>query len=271
MGYTKLMDMHSHTDNSPDGQDAIMYMCEIALDKGLRAISFTDHCEVDTISTNKYAVKAVDQAFYEAVKARNVYTGRIIVGAGVELGQPTFDIDNANMVVNRHNYDIILASMHNKRDGEDYYYVDYSKVDVDELMENYFKDVLETARWDGYDSLAHLTYPIRYIKGKYDIDVDIYKYIDIIDEILKAVASQEKALEINTSGLRQAIKQTLPPKDIVKRFKDFGGKYITIGSDTHNVDNIGYGVDKAMKMCSECGFDFVTLYQNRNPVLIPIE
>lgn len=271
MEYCKRLDMHTHTDNSPDGNEAIMYMCEVALENKLRAIAFTDHCEVDTISSNNYIMKSVDQAYFEMMKAKDVYRGRIIVNAGIELGQPMFDIENAQKIVNRHKYDIILASLHNRRDGKDYYYMDYTKVDVDEILRDYFENLLEIAKWEGFDSLAHLTYPLRYIKGKYKIDVNLSKYNDYIDEILKTLIKNEKALEINTSGLRQPINETLPPACVVKRFHDFGGKYITTGSDAHKVEHIGFGIDCAMKIAKESGFNYITLFQNRTPSLIPIE
>lgn len=271
MEYRKLLDMHTHTDNSPDGQEAIIHMCEVALERKLRAIAFTDHCEVDTMKDNRYVLKSVDQAYFESIKAKNVYRGRIIVSAGIELGQPTFDLENANMIINRHKYDFILASMHFNKKGEDYYYIDFSKEDINKVLEDYFKNLLETAKWHGYDSLAHITYPLRYIVGKYNINVDLKKFNDYIDEILKAVIERGKALEINTSGLRQKINDTLPPEYVVKRFKDFGGKYITIGSDAHKVQDIGFGINKAMEIAQRSGFEFVTLYQKRNPIAIPIE
>ena len=38
------------------------------------------------------------------------------------------------------------------------------------------------------------------------------------------VTNKDKALEINTSGLRQKLKRTLPDESIVMRYKELGGK-----------------------------------------------
>lgn len=271
MSYNKLLDMHTHTDNSPDGKAAIMHMCECAQEKGLRAIAFTDHCEVDDYKQNKDASKRIKQSYFESVKARNIYTGRLIVSSGVELGQPTFDLETAEEIIKKYNFDIILASIHNLRNKQDFFYMDYTNEDVDELLREYFTEIIGVSKWSGFDSLAHLTYPLRYIKGKYNIDVDLKKYYDYTDEILKALAENGKALEINTSGLRQPLGDTMPSKDFVKRFKELGGEYITIGSDAHKAIDIGSGVDKAMGICVECGFDYIALYQERLPIMIPIE
>ena len=57
MNKQRIMDMHVHSDNSPDGHHSPMYICESAVDKGLRAIAFTDHCEVDKFFSQKYILQ----------------------------------------------------------------------------------------------------------------------------------------------------------------------------------------------------------------------
>ena len=97
------------------------------------------------------------------------------------------------------------------------------------------------------------------------------KYKDKIDETLKLLAEKDTAREINTSGLRQKLKATLPDEDIVRRFRQLGGKMVTIGSDAHYAEHLGSGIETGMEIAKRCGFDSVTLFQSRNPVEIPIE
>ena len=42
------------------------------------------------------------------------------------------------------------------------------------------------------------------------------------DKVLKALADREKALEVNTSGLRQKLGKTMPDIELVRRFREFG-------------------------------------------------
>ena len=116
-----------------------------------------------------------------------------------------------------------------------------------------------------------MTYPLRYIVGKYNIPVDLSKYKDKIDEALKLLAEKDTALEINTSGLRQKLNKTLPDENIVRRFKQLGGKMVTIGSDAHYAEHLGSGIETGMEIAKRCGFDCVTLFQSRHPFEIPIE
>ena len=197
--------------------------------------------------------------------------GKLLVNVGIELGQPTYDKPTSEYIINRFNYDQVIGSIHNLRDMPDFCELTFEGYDVHKLLDEYFDEELELAQWGKFDTLAHLTYPLRYIVGDQGYKVDLNRFSDKIDAILKTVIEKGKALEINTSGYRQKIGRPMPDADILKRYKDLGGELITIGSDSHFAEHIGAGIDKGMQMAVECGFNSIALFQQREPVLIPIE
>lgn len=271
--YKKRMDMHTHTDNSPDGNHSTMYLCECAEQTGLRAIAFTDHCEVDAYYKDHYD-RAAFQAYFEVVKARSVFRGRLIVAAGIELGQPAYDPALAEQILSKFDYDVVIGSLHNLRGRKDFYFMEYdgfTDSDLDAMVEEYLKELLTMVQWGGFDILAHLTYPLRYMVGENHRNIDLNRHSDLIDEILRQAARSGKALEINTSGLRQPLGETLPTLPYVRRFREFGGEYVTVGSDAHYAEDLGKGVNEGMKVAQEAGFSHVTLFQGRTPLPIPIE
>ena len=271
--YKKRMDMHTHTDNSPDGNHSTMYLCECAEQTGLRAIAFTDHCEVDAYYKDHYD-RATFQAYFEVVKARSVFRGRLIVAAGIELGQPAYDPALAEQILSKFDYDVVIGSVHNLRGRKDFYFMEYDSFtdsDLDAMVEEYLKELLTMVQWGGFDILAHLTYPLRYMVGENHSNVSLNRHSDLIDEILRQAARSGKALEINTSGLRQPLGETLPTLPYVRRFREFGGEYVTVGSDAHYAEDLGKGVNEGMKVAQEAGFSHVTLFQSRTPLPIPIE
>lgn len=270
MDFKNLLDMHVHTDSSPDGEHAPTLLCEYALRRGLRAIAFTDHCEVDTFYSEHYD-RTIRQAYFEATKARAVFRGSIIVSIGVELGQSIQNIPLAEKIVRDMNYDVVLASTHCVRGMKDFYFLDYKDCDVPALLKQYFEEVLETVEWGGFDVLTHLTYPLRYICGDHGIEVDLEPYRGIIDSILKGLAEKDKALEINTSGLRQKYGKLSPEFEVVRRFRELGGKYITVGSDAHNVADLGKGLREGLAVAKQAGFACITLFESRTPILIEIK
>ena len=84
--YHKLVDMHVHTDNSPDGNHSSMFICEKAELMGVRALAFTDHCEIDTYYKENYD-KRVIQSYFEISKAQSAFRGKVLVLKGIELAQ----------------------------------------------------------------------------------------------------------------------------------------------------------------------------------------
>ena len=270
MEYKNLLDLHTHTDNSPDAIHSITYMCEQAENKGLRAVAFTDHCEADVYYKNHYD-RSTKQSFFEIMKARSIFRGKLIISAGIELGQASFDFDLSDKIIDTFNYDIVLASVHNLNGMEDFYCIDYDKNDPNVLLDKYFDEIYKIVKWNGFDVLAHLTYPLRYIIGDHGISIDIEKYSDKVDEILRLLAVNGKALEINTSGLRQKIGKTMPDAPIIKRFRELGGEYITIGSDAHSANDLAGGIKEGMDIAHDCGFQYATLYESRVPIQIPLE
>ncbi|SDN70367.1 histidinol-phosphatase HisJ family protein [Acetanaerobacterium elongatum] len=273
MSYINLYDSHTHSDNSPDGRESVTYMCENAIAKGLRGISITDHCEMDNFEGGRYNI-STKQSYFESLKAKSVFRGSLIVSSGVEIGQPLYNLKLTRQTLASFEYDFVLASMHNMIDGSDYFYVDYSDMgeeEIDCILKNYFKDLLDICNWNEFDCLAHLTYPLRYITGTHGIPVELSRYNDIIDEILKTLARNGKALEINTSGFRQGLETALPPLKYIKRFKELGGEHVTIGSDGHRSEDVGKDIEKGMELAKEAGFEQFTIYLSRTPMLIDIK
>ncbi len=273
MAYKRMMDLHVHTDNSFDGHHSAMFLCEQAVHKGLRAIAFTDHMDIDSYIPQQLNTRQV-QAYFEISKARTAFQGKLLVLSGIELGQGIFDMALSEKTVYRFDYDFIIGSMHERRDFTDYSQLKYDEYTTDEiydLLEKYAQDLYQLALWGHFDTMAHITYPLRYICGNYEIPINFSRFDDIMDEVFKTLIVKGKALEINTSGLRQKLRETMPGERYVKRFRELGGEYITIGSDAHYACDIGSGIQHGLELAQKCGFRYATFFQKREPMPVPIE
>ncbi len=270
MQSTRLIDMHTHSDNSPDGTHSPMYMCEHAVHNGLRALAITDHCEIDKFFEQKYA-SSVFHSYFESAKARNAFEGQLLVLIGLEIAQVHKNQTLSEKIVDKYPYDYILGSVHTPRGyDQDIKEIEYDKLDVYAFMNDYFNELAELAKWCGCDALAHITCPMRRIQGFYKIDFDYDKVSESLDNLLLSIIKNNKSLEINTSGLRQDIGLMMPEEKIVKRYKELGGKYVTLGSDSHTAHDVGAGIEEAMAMVKRCGFDKITFYVSRQAMQIDI-
>ncbi len=272
MKFKNIIDLHTHTDNSFDGHHSTMYLAETAYMKGLRAVAFTDHLEMDAFFENSFDRTAI-QSFFEIAKARSAFSGKLIVCVGAEIGQAIYNKPVSEKLIEMMKYDFVIGSIHNLPETKDFSAFDYSDENLDymNMLEKYFEKVLELVQWGKFDALGHLTYPVRYISGKYGKPVDMTAFREVTDEILVSLIKNNKALEINTSGCRQKLNNTMPDEGIIRRYRELGGKLITVGSDAHYAEHLGADIDKAYKIALRCGFNEVAVYQDRTPTLIPIE
>lgn len=264
------MDFHIHTDNSDDGKHSVMLMCEYAVRNNLRAAAITDHCECNRYRKDHFD-RSIRQSYFEARKAKAVFSGKIIVLAGMELGQATQDFAAAEDALAANEYDIVLGALHNAAGEVDFWEVDYKEKDAVELLERYYRELIDLTNWGKFDCLAHITYPFRYINGIEKLNINPDRWDDQTECILKLLAEKGKALEINVSGLRQPYGDTFPDFKTVKRFRELGGEFITVGSDAHICKDVGSGIEAGMRIAKEAGFDHIALFQNRQPLQIPIE
>ena len=269
MKYQFISDSHIHSRNSFDGKDSVVMLAERAANLGLYAITVTDHCECNEFQEHDY-IQDISSSVSDVIKTRALYHDRVKLFKGIELGQPTQNMDAANQALALADFDFVLGSLHNLRGEKDFYFLTYTNENYHSLLTRYFQEVLELAKTDCFDSLAHLTYPFRYIAANPDVHFGKDAYSEQIAEILEVLVKNRKALEINTSGLRQVIGTTLPDEEILRTFYALGGRYVTLGSDAHRWGDVGAGIEDGLLMLQKCGFTHVTFYENREPQLLPI-
>ena len=262
MKYRYISDSHVHSDCSRDGNDPTMMMCESAARLGLYALTMTDHCECNAYVSEAYD-RSVRQSYFEARKASAVFRDRLHVYAGVEIGQPMQDKAAAQDILDNCDFDFALASVHNVKGLADFFELDYSKVEVYDALNRYFDEMLEMISWGMFDSLSHLTYPWRYIVGERGLTINDNLYHDKIDQVLKLLIEKHKALEVNTSGLRQKLGITMPDLSVLRRYYELGGKLVTVGSDAHRWADVGGGVEQ--------GLSHFNIYIKHEPKFLPIE
>ena len=274
------IDCHMHTSFSPDAKSSPIEMCNRAEELNLAAYAITDHCDVnywnksedecivdfDMYGSGEYALNSIERVSKLKFDFPNLI-------CGIELGQPLQNIEKAEIIAKDPRLDFIIGSHHMNKNEYDFYYLKYNEMNpqqIYDLLENYFLQVLEMCRWGKFDVLGHLTYPLRYICGEYSIKIDLSRYNDIICEIYKTLIQNNKGIEINTSGLRQKYGKTFPYLNYIKLFRDLGGEIITIGSDSHCVEDLGKGISNGVELAIQAGFKYITYFKNRKPNMIKI-
>ena len=283
-----LIDMHTHTGFSPDGKGTVEESVSRGKELGLSAFAITDHCDcnfrykaehygrvekmkdIDMYGSGEYAPASIAEQF--RVKQALAESGDSFnFLCGIELGQPLQDIDFAEQIAADPRLDFIIGSHHQNKGKDDFYWIEYKKMDISEiyaLLDDYFSEMLEMCKWGKFDVLGHLTYPLRYIQGDCGIERDLSRYDDIIREIFCTLIQNGKGIEINVSGLRQAYGKPLPDLGYVKLYRELGGEIITIGSDAHNAGDIGRDISAGVEIAQAAGFKYLTYFKGRKAIMV---
>ncbi len=266
-----LVNYHFHSVCSFDAEYPLADMCRAAKETGVEILCLTDHCELideHGAPCDDYSWAAVDE---QLALVREKFP-ELTIRRGIELGQAVSRPNAAEKVLEEPGIDFVLGSMHVSPGGQDYYWIQYeSRRHCYDLIEEYLNCLLALSRTDYLDSLAHLTYPLRYMRGRAGFDVDFTPYDDLVREILKNLVERGKALELNTSGYRNNNGEPMPPAYVLKMYRELGGDLITIGSDAHEPQHMASGLEQGMALLAQCGFRYVACYENRKPVQRKIE
>lgn len=239
-------DYHLHCSISPDSGEDIRTMCESAIERGLDEVMFTDHFE---FFHSKDHSKVFNDSYLErqhdlVMETREEYRGRLFVGYGIEMGQSRLQAGWASSILSSYPFDFVLSSVHKIDDVDLYHHAyDVDEAERDALLDRYLDALYGEAAFSDYDSLAHIDLVRRYSSNA-GYPLSIEKREEKVRKILKCVAMRGKALEVNTSGLRSKASQTIAGATLLSWFREEGGRYITIGSDSHDKDHIAYGFDR---------------------------
>ena len=263
-------DVHMHCSFSNDSEARPEDMIEAAIEKGLSVICFTDHYDKDNFDWGEEAIFDAEKYFKEMPLLREKYADRIDVRIGAELGFQPYLADYYREFTETYPMDFIIGSAHSVEGHDVATKLLFQNREDKEAYRAYFEEMLEDVKKiKSYDVLGHMDYMVRYSKfGVKSYSRD--EYWDLIDEILKQVIADGKGIELNLSGIKYGLGFAHPHPEILKRYRELGGEIITVGSDGHIPEHIGYGFHLAEDILKESGFRFYTEFKSRKPTFVKI-
>ena len=270
-----LCDCHIHSEHSHDSRSKISEVAEQCIKRRISIFALTDHCDI--LHPDKEKVKMSVKAMLDDVTENaKRYMGQVEILRGIEVGEAMWDRALAEEILGSYDFDVVIGSVHSVRYKE--YSMPYSRIDfsgfsrenINGYIDKYFDEVMEMLELKNCDIMAHLTCPLRYINGKYNLNIGIRKYKQKIEGILKFVIDNHIAMEVNTSGVSAGLKSFMPDEWIIEKFKTMGGELVTLGSDAHIPQNVGIDFDKATAVLRKYGFEKYCIYRKRKAVFVEL-
>jgi histidinol-phosphatase (PHP family) len=260
-------DGHVHSEWSWDAPGGSMERtCARAVQIGLASVAFTEHAEFTawTLPTGRLPRGARAEVTPEGVvvppvfdvdgylgclqRCRDLYPGLRIL-SGVELSEPHWHIRQTAQVLDLGGFDRVLGSVHSlPAVGARYLEVAdcYRERTAEAVVRGYLAEATRMVTASGvFAVLAHIDYPARYWPGDAG-KFDPCTFEDEYREVLRALASTSRALEVNT-------RVPLHPR-IVRWWHEAGGDAVAFGSDAHDPAALAHDFSSAAAMVRAHGF-----------------
>ena len=268
-------DMHVHSHFSSDSIENPESIIQTALKKGFSYVYFTDHHDIDfPVSSSEPELNFqldFTSYFEELNRLKEQYHSKIELRIGIELGLCPEITDKATKLASAYPFDFVIGSSHltSLNNGDPDYPSYYEGKPPVAAYRKYFSSEVENVkRTNAFDVYGHLDYAVRYCPDSSFI-YQFEDYQDIFEKLFQLLIEQGKGIEINTAGISK-IGFAHPHKDALLLYRKMGGEIITIGSDAHKKESIGYGFDQAEQLLKECGFSYYTVFKNRKPEFIKL-
>lgn len=261
-------DYHMHCNFSGDSQTPMEDMIKKSIKLGLKEICFTDHVDYDVITDPNIKID-YNKYFEDLNFYGKKYKEKITIKKGVEMGLQNQILDRCSNEIKVLDFDFVIASIHTINKLE-LFTGDFQKGKTQhQAYENYYKELLNIINlYDDYSVLGHLDLIKRY--GNYDTILQDDLFYDYLETILKKVIYSGKGIELNTSSFRYNLPDLTPSKNILKMYKDLGGEILTIGSDSHNPNQIAVKFDYIYDVIQNIGYKYICKFNKMKPEFIKL-
>jgi histidinol-phosphatase (PHP family) len=267
------LDSHLHTHLSPDSDVLIDVYAAAALERGIAELAITDHVDFEPgAPAFGYATFADRERMVRQAAERWGPQG-VAIRFGAELTYDrTWEADIRDHLA-RHTYDFTIGSVHDRVVSP--YAANRVQRWVEgrslpEIVAPAFEEVEAAARSGLFDALGHLDVVKRYLHPFVSREA-LAAAPELYEPILRALVESGTALEINTSGLRHPVGETYPSAAVVCRFREMGGRAITVGSDAHRAEHFGWALADGYQYALDGGFRVLTFRRGGDSVFVDIQ
>lgn len=277
-----LADYHVHTEFSDDSVFALEDVCALAIERGIDEICITDHVDYDVrpdwdeyrrdpscakIFEGKLSINVDYERYFPAIEAaRERFAPMLAVKTGMEFGVQSHTAERFHALFEQHAdaWDFIILSIH-QVGNEEFWNGTFQKGRTqDEYNMQYYEEMLRVVqRFDDWSVLGHLDLIKRYDAAGPWPDENAR---DIVAEIMKEAIRRGKGIELNTSSIRYGLSDLTPSEDILRLYRDLGGRILSIGSDSHKPEHLGAHIPMMRERLQAIGFTEFCTFDHMEPV-----
>lgn len=277
-----LMDYHLHTAVTVDGNMKEREASKRAVELGIREIAFSNHI---MLNQPDYVISPVSFIkHWENIQDCMKHFPELKIRLGIEMDYyPDREIEIGDKLryyeglIGRR-FDLVLGSIHDIRGGffsnKEKAIIFFKDRDIVSIYQEYFHLASEAARTKLFDIIAH---PDLIKKYTYQLTppVPFESYKSSVEVFIAALIDSGVGIELNTKGLKLPVNEPYPSITLLEQYlssiRHSGlDPIITIGSDAHKVDDLGFGIVEMIDVLRKLKVNQITRFEGREKLPIAI-
>jgi histidinol-phosphatase (PHP family) len=174
----------------------------------------------------------------------------------------------ANLIEER-DWDYVLGSIHFLGDEAVDMEGDWDvwrSPDPEKVWRRYFETLGEAARCGLFDVLSHPDLVKVWGSDRPTPEGDLRRFYDLA---MDGIAGSDVAIEVSTAGLRKPVREIYPARPFLEMCLE-AGRPVTLSSDAHVPDQLGYRYEEAVELLEAVGVTEVAAFEGRVRRLEPL-
>lgn len=267
-------DYHVHESYSSDARSStVERYIEEAEKKGIEEIAFTTH-QIISGHDWDFGVQPDEISSYVDNIQRLDETTDVKLLVGLEMDYfPDFERE-LEALLDEIPFDFILGSTHyigkhdvGARKNAPSFFGGRSLLEATSEYFSFWRRAVESGL---FDVMAHPDYWRRFLHTVREEPFGFSDY-GLVEEAIDSLISYDVGIEVNTSGRRHEHHIQYPIREFLEAVHQAGLKKITIGSDSHLPQHLGYWLPEAVDLLKDVGFKHISSYKSRKNTHHPID
>jgi len=269
-----MIDYHVHERHSRDAATALIPDYIAAAEaRGVSEIAFTTH--FITIGPDvEISIREEEISDYiEEVRNAQKDT-KVSLLAGLEVDYFPGEESRIRSTLEEYDFDFVLGSTHyingvdlGLRTGAEGYFANRSLKKAADEYYTIWKRAIES---NLFDVMAHPDYWRKYLHY-FGRTANWQDFGSKVYDALESAADNDVGIEVNTAGERAGTGHFYPLQEFLVAAHEAGLKTVTVGSDSHTADTLGFKLREAAKSLKEAGFTSMSSFKSRKSTRVPIQ
>lgn len=255
-----LADYHIHTKRCGHAVGEMEEYVEVALQRGLREMGFSDHLPLVTHRDPGLTMAEEELPLYveNVMRLREKYP-QITIRLGIEADYIEGYEEKTRLLLESYDWDYVIGSVHiisgwefDHPDGME----EWARRDVDEVYRCYYRLLRQSAQCGLFDIIGHSDLVKKFGHRPHS---DMMKEVEQTAQTFRDCGM---VVELNTSGLRKPVEEMYPAFSILQVYQKYGLPLL-ISSDSHQPDEVGQDFDLAMDWARRAGYEETVTFAGR--------